>query len=333
MIITSAQPSFPTLALNDGRRMPILGLGCADFTRDVSLVRDAVYQAIKIGYRHFDTAYLYQTERAVGEGIQAAISEGLVKREDVFVTTKIWMYNLRRDDLIAQAKESNQALGLKYIDLLLIHGPLSFKKESEQLFLNYDFDGKPVLDAGVNIHTESWPAMEECVRMGLAKSIGVSNYTIDQLNKTLAHARIKPAVNQVESNPFLQQSDLLEFCKQHGIVLTAYSPFGGDVLPTDPNLSQDTSKRKLELAPLIWESETIKKMAEKHGKTIAQILLKIHVGRGVSVIPKTISVKRLMENADIFDFDLDPIDWSKIKALDSGRSMLPDFWRDSLRNA
>ena len=292
-----------------------------------------MYEGIKIGYRLFDTAYLYRTEKAVGEGIRKAIDEGLVKRDQVFVTTKIWMYNLKRDNLIDQAKTSNGALGLDYIDLLLIHGPIAMKKETEERYLNYDANGKPVLEQDVNIHTESWPAMEEVVAMGIAKSIGVSNYSIDQLDKTLAQAKIKPVVNQVESNPFLQQNELHAFCQKHGIILTAYSPFGGDFLPKDPNLPHDPDSAKRQLKPLIWGSETIKGIADKHGKTQAQILLKVHTGRGVIVIPKTIRKERLLENANIFDFELDPDDWSRIKTLDSDKSMLPDFWRESLKNA
>ena len=157
----TAKP-FPTLDLNDGRKIPVLGLGCMEWINDQALVRDTVYEAIKAGYRHFDTAYLYKTEALVGEGIRKAIDEGLVKREDIFLTTKIWMYNLKHDDLIAQAKESNAALNLGYIDLLLVHGPIPFQKPADLsvIFPTGD-DGKPLINADVDIHTETWAAMEE----------------------------------------------------------------------------------------------------------------------------------------------------------------------------
>ena len=157
----TAKP-FPTLDLNDGRKIPVLGLGCMEFVNDQSLVRDIVYEAIKVGYRHFDTAYLYNTEKLVGEGVKKAIDEGLVKREDVFVVTKIHTYHLKHDDLIAQAKESNDAIGLGYIDLLLIHGPFPFKKvDPNNPFFSVGPDGQPIMHDDVDIHTETWAAMEE----------------------------------------------------------------------------------------------------------------------------------------------------------------------------
>ena len=156
----------------------------------------------------------------MGQGIRRAISEGLVSRADIFVTTKIWLYNLKRDDLIAQARESNENLGLGYIDLLLIHGPLPFKKIDSNQFYSPGPDGQPLLAADVDIHRESWSAMEHVAGLGIARSIGVSNYSIKLLQKTLAHASIKPSVNQVECNPFFQQSTCwLQRTRSEGVKL------------------------------------------------------------------------------------------------------------------
>ena len=317
--------TFPTLDLNDGRKIPILGLGCMENVNEKSLVRDSVYEAIKQGYRHFDTAYLYRTEQLVGEGINKAIAEGLVTREEIFVTTKVWLFNLKRDDLIAQAKESNNNLGLGYIDLLLIHGAFAVNKPVHAAPINptnaltRKADGSVDVALDVDIIKESWPAMEEVVRLGIVKSIGVSNWHVPMLEQVCASASIKPAVNQIECNPFFQQKEIVECCKKNGIIVTAYSPFGGA-----PLSGAESNKEKNR--PL-WSDPTITAISEKHGKSVSQILLKFHVARNVTAIPKTIKKERLIENANIFDFELDEEDTKKLNALDSGRSSFSDIWR------
>ena len=321
--------AIPTLDLNDGRKMPVLGLGCMEFVNDKTAVRDIVYEAIKIGYRHFDTAY--KTEGLVGEGIKKAMNEGLVTREEVFVTTKIWMYNLKREDLIAQAHQSHASLDLGYIDLLLIHGPIPFRKTSEEALFPLKEDGSPDIRQDVDVHTESWGAMQDLVKEGITKSIGVSNYSIVQLEKTLAHASIKPAANQVESHPFLQQRELIDFCKSHGIVVTAYSPFGGVLRPLRPGEPENAQDNKAAVKQGLWDNEVIQGIAKKHGKTVSQVLLKFHVARGVSVIPKTIKKERLIENASIFDFELDDEDWKQLHSLDAGRSTMPAHFLQILK--
>lgn len=318
---------FPALDMNDGRKMPILGLGCMENVNDKSMVRDAVYEAIKLGYRHFDTAYVYRTEQLVGEGIKKAIDEGLVTREEIFVVTKISITNLRRDHLLAQGKESNDSLGLGYIDLLLIHGAFAVKKpEDPNVLFPRREDGSLELDDGVDIVAESWPAMEQLVADGITKSIGVSNWHPPMLERVCASAKIKPAANQIECNPFFQQKEITACCKKYGIIVTAYSPFGGVSSPVRPGFPADTNKNRDANQPILWTDPTITSIAEKHKKTVSQVLLKFHVARGVSVIPKTIKKERLKENADIFDFELDSEDLAKLETLDSGRYCAPDFW-------
>ena len=319
--------TFPTLTLNDGRKIPILGLGCLENVNDQSLIRDTVYEAIKQGYRHFDTAWIYKTERLVGEGIRKAIREGIVSRAEIFVTTKIWMFHLRHDDVIAQAKESNENLGLGYTDLLLVHGPVPFRKSEKYSFMPVKEDGSPDLYEDLDIHTETWGAMEEVQKMGIAKSIGVSNYDVRHLEKTIANAVIKPVVNQIEGNPFFQQRAIHEYCKKLGIVVTAYCPFGGAARkPRDGDLP-DFNKTAEENKKSMWEDETINQIARKHHKTVSQILLKFHVARGVCVIPKTIKKERLIENGSIFDFELDQEDLDRLIALESGKSCEPESFR------
>lgn len=316
---------IPLLKLNDGHSMPILGLGLAVGSKsfDPDVIVQAVMDAISIGYRHFDTAWFYKTERVLGQACRKAISDGIVTRDQLFITSKIWMFNLKRDYLIAQAKESNDNLGLGYIDLLLIHGPIPFKKLPDLNPTPFNDDGTPVMHHDLDIHTESWSAMEHVRELGICRSIGVSNYNTKQLEKTIAHCKVMPAVNEVESNPFLKQDQLLSLCRQHGIVMTAYSPFGGqDRKPTfgqtnDYNRNQDANKK------VLWEHEVINKIAVKHKKTVPQILLKFHVGRGVAVVPKSVSKGRMRENLSIFDFELDDEDWKSLQSLDDDRPCMP----------
>lgn len=329
IMATKTAATFPTLELNDGRKIPVLGLGCMEFVNDQALMRDAAYEAIKLGYRHFDIAWVYGTEQLVGQGIRKAIDDGLVTREEVFVTTKVWLTNLKPEDLIAQAKESNENIGLGYIDLLLIHGAAALNNPADpSVRFPKRADGSLDVNLDVDLVKESWPAMEQVVEMGIAKSIGVSNWYVPILERVCASAKIKPAVNQIESNPLLHQKEILAYCTKHGIIVTAYSPFGGTPpdpqppvgMPVDPKQNKETNR------PILWTDPTIAGIASKHGKSVPQILIKFHVARGVTVIPKTIKADRLKENADVFDFELDAEDIAKLDSLDSGRACGSDFW-------
>ena len=310
--------SIPDVKLVDGRSMPILGLGTysAERSGDREKTEEAVYQAIKLGYRHIDTAWVYQVEKEVGRGAKRAIDEGIVKREDLFIVTKIWMTNMTRDECIRQAKESNASLGLDYIDLLLIHWPspvVNFEKKLGGV-LPVGEDNKPVPLDDLDIHRETWPAMEETVKLGITKSIGVSNYNTRQLKELLEVAKIKPVNNQVECTPYLPQKKLIAFAKEHGITITAYSPFGGGPKETGGANLEETAVRKS-----LWEEEPVKTLAAKYNKTVNQILLRFHVERGVIVIPKTVTPSRLVENADIFDFSLSAEDLALLDSMENGR--------------
>ena len=223
---------------------------------------------------------------------------------------------MTRERLLAQAKKSNEKIGLGYIDLLLIHFPIPLKitgKYSWGVFL-IDDDGKPAVDNELDIHTETWPAMEETVRLGIVKSIGVSNYNTVLLRDFLKVAKIRPVTNQVECHPYIPKKKLIAFAKEHGITITAYSPFGSSPRPNEKGEFNPT-----EVRTLLWEDETIKKLAEKYNKTVHQILLRFHIDRGVIVIPKTVNKDRLVANADIFDFSLTPEDIASLEALENGK--------------
>lgn len=315
---------IPTVTLNNGMKMPILGLGTStpEKSEDRQQIARAVYDAISVGYRHIDTAWLYRVEDQVGNGVKQAIDEGLVKREDLFIVTKVWVWNLSRDALLRQTQESLANLQLDYVDCLLVHWPVPMKdlgRNPDSECFPIGSDGQPAFDESVDIHNETWPALEECVKRGWTKSIGVSNYSTQQIEELMKVAKIAPAVNQVESTPFLAQNKLKAVCDKYGIVLTAYSPLGQSSRP-----NKDGTWAPHPLRTALFSNEAIKSIAEKHSKTVGQILLKFHTDRGVAVIPKSVNKNRMAENTNIFDFSLDESDWKALAPLNTGWRSIPN---------
>ncbi|PNF24350.1 1,5-anhydro-D-fructose reductase [Cryptotermes secundus] len=287
-----------SVKLNNNRDIPVLGVGTlfAKQGEAEQLVKDA----IDIGYRHFDTAMAYQNEKEVGAGVRAKIAEGVIKREDIFITSKLWNTKHKRELVVDACKETVSKLGLEYVDLYLIHWPFAFK-DSEELWPK-DSDGKVQL--ADDDYVDTWKGMEECVKLGLARSVGISNFNTEQINRVLEVATIKPAVNQVECHPYLNQSKLIAFCKERGIVITAYCPLGS------PN-----SIAKADFpAPL--KDPTLQELASKYKKSVAQIILRYLIQHGTVPIPKSSNKNRLKENFDIFDFELSSADVAAIDALD-----------------
>jgi len=316
--------NIPTVKLNNGLEIPIVGLGTygSPQSGDREKIVQAVYDAISIGVTHIDTAWIYEVEDKVGEGVRKAIADGVAKREDIFVVTKIWCTNLKKEGVTRQARESLKNLGLDYVDCLLVHWPTPLKDDgsgiSDRVF-QVGPDGKAFFDNDTNIYTETWPAMEEIYNQGLAKSIGVSNFNTKQIEELMKTAKVTPVTNQVECTPFLPQTKLQKVCAQHEITLTAYSPFGGSPKPqSDGTLKDQDITLALRTHPII------KELADKYGKTVYQILLKFHTSRGVIVIPKTVTKERIIQNADIFDFELADEEIKSLEALgNGGRSVIP----------
>ncbi|XP_075973568.1 aldo-keto reductase 1B-like [Anticarsia gemmatalis] len=298
--------NVPRVKFNNGLTCPILGLGT--WQSNPGEVSRAVADAIDIGYRHIDGAHLYFNEKEVGEAIKEKIKQGVVKREDLFVTSKLWN-TYHRPDLVEKAvKISLSDLGLDYLDLYLIHWPMAYK-EGDNPF--------PLDDKGLAIpsdadYVDTWKAMEKLVQKGLVKSIGVSNFNSVQLTRILNVATIKPVTNQVECHPYLNQEKLFQFCKERDITLTAYSPLGSPQRPwAKPG------------EPHLLEDPRVTSMAKRLNKTPAQILIRYQIERGVIVIPKSVSKSRIEENFNVFDFELSKKDIEIINSLDCNGRLIP----------
>ncbi|XP_037585011.1 prostaglandin F synthase 1-like [Cebus imitator] len=295
--------------LNDGHFMPMLGFGTSA-PRKVAMsnVEEAVQVAIDVGYRHIDSAYLYLNEEAIGQAIRKKIANGTVKRKDIFYTTKLWG-TFSRPELVQRGLElSLQKLQLSYVNLYLIHYPVSLQPGKE--FIPMDSQGKIIFDT-VDL-CSTWEAMEKCKNTGLAKSIGVSNFNRRQLEMILNKPglKYKPVCNQVECHPYLNQSKLLEYCKSKDIVMTGYAALGSD--PGKEWVKTDN--------PVLLEDPVLNAIAEKHRRTPAQVALRYQLQRGVVVLAKSFTEKRIKKNFQICDFQLTPEDMKTIDGLNKNMS-------------
>ncbi|KAJ4960084.1 hypothetical protein NE237_019994 [Protea cynaroides] len=290
----------PVTNLNTGRKMPLLGMGTAAFPLAATeLVESSIVTAIELGYRHFDTASVYETEASLGRAISEAIRRGLIgSRDELFVTSKLWCGYAHPDFVLQGLHESLKDLGLGYVDLYLIHFPACLKRTQKSFLVNKD----NLLPLDVK---GTWAAMEECQRLGLARSIGVSNFSCKKLTGLLAHATIPPAVNQVEMHPLWQQRKLRECCTEKGIHVSAYSPLGG--------------KECLWGSSAVMDSVELKDIAQAKGKSIAQVCLRWAFEQGVSFLPKSFNKDRLKENMEIFDWKLSEEELQKISQLPQQR--------------
>ncbi|XP_059064492.1 non-functional NADPH-dependent codeinone reductase 2-like [Cryptomeria japonica] len=291
-----------TVTLNNGAKMPVVGFGLAEdnimigkVSAPVDHIKASVLSAIQVGYRTFDTASIYLTERALGESLKEAFERGLVSRQEVFVSSKLWGTDCYPQDVIPSLRKSLEALKLEYLDLYLIHWPLALRKGDMHRLLTAD-------DVVAMDIQGFWQAMESCIELGLARAIGVSNFSSKKINDILAFAKIPPAVNQVEMHPVWQQKKLREYCKSVNIHVSAWSPLGG------PGNSWGTNNT--------LDNPVIKEIAAKQSKTPAQLIayvaLRWGLENGVSVITRSFKPVRISQNFQVFDWKLDEEDHEKI---------------------
>ncbi|XP_042398293.1 deoxymugineic acid synthase 1-like [Zingiber officinale] len=289
------------------KAMPCIAMGTATFPWPTTFdeTRDAILQAIKIGYRHFDAASVYSSEWPLGEAVAEALRLGFIaSRDELFITSKLWVRDAHSHLVLPALQKSLRSLQLEYLDLYLIHFPISAKPEGPPL---------PILeDELMPLDISSvWAAMEECQTMGLTKSIGVSNFSIKKIEKLLSTATIPPVANQVEVNPLFQQKKLREFCKAKGIQLCAYSPLGA----RGTAWGQDW----------VMECEILQQIAKAKGKTLPQICLRWVYEQGDCVIVKSFNEKRLMENLDILDWELNEEERESISRIPQRRGNQSTF--------
>ncbi|KAJ9492314.1 hypothetical protein VN97_g931 [Penicillium thymicola] len=272
------------LKLNTGAEIPALGLGT--WQSKPGEVERAVFHAIKVGYRHIDAALCYGNENEVGQGIKQAIDAGIVKREDLFVTTKLWCsYHARVEEGLQQSLTD---LGLDYVDLYLMHWPLAMNhKGNHNIFPKLADGSRDIVHS--HSHVTTWKSMEKLVGTGKVKAIGVSNYSLQFLEELMPQATIVPAANQIENHPLLPQQEIVDFCNKAGIHITAYSPLGSTGSP-------------------LFTAEPIVAVAEKRGVTPATVLLSWHIARGSSVLAKSVTPARIEANrADLIHLDAEDL--------------------------
>ncbi|KAL1505964.1 hypothetical protein ABEB36_005407 [Hypothenemus hampei] len=289
----------PTVTLNNGLKIPIFGLGT--WKSKPGEVEQAVKDAIDIGYRHIDCAYVYGNEKEVGAALAAKFADGTVKREDIWITSKLWNSYHRPDLVEKNLRITLQDLQLEYLDLYLIHWPTGYKEDGE----NFPKDAAGNIIFSDVDYLDTWKAMEAVQKKGLVRTIGLSNFNKAQITRVFENATIKPSVLQIECHPYLNQSRLIEFARSKDLAITAYSPLGSPdrpwAQPGDPQLLED---------PKLVD------LAKKYKKSPAQILLRYQIDRGVITIPKSVTKSRIQQNFDIFDFKLAQEDIAYLNTFD-----------------
>lgn len=300
-----------TLVFKNNDTVPMVGLGT--WKSEPGDVYQAVIDAVEAGYRHIDCAPIYGNEREIGLALDHLFSAGTVHRHELFITSKLWNNAHRADQVLPALKSTLNDLQLDYLDLYLIHWPVALKngvvfpEKGEDIFAP---DELPL--------SETWLGMEQAQKNGLARHIGVSNFSLEKLKKISDKANVKPELNQIELHPYLQQEKMLRWCHDNGILLTAYAPLGSR--DRHPSMKGDNE-------PSLLENPVINQIAGNHGMTPAQVLINWAVARGTIVIPKSVHKGRIIENLKAIDFELTADEMLKIEQLDRHfRYVTGSFW-------
>ncbi|XP_076813057.1 aldo-keto reductase family 1 member B1-like [Clavelina lepadiformis] len=297
-----------SVKLNTGYDMPILGLGT--WKSDKKKVQKAVEYALECGYQHLDCAYRYLNEEEVGAGIKNKINDKTVKREDIFVTDKLWCNSHKPEDVRPALMKTLESLQLEYLDLYLIHWPMGFQKRGTEAFPK-DENGKVLFDD--TDYVDTWKAMEDLQKEGLVRSIGVSNFNQFQINRILKECSVIPAVNQFEIHPSLTGESLVNYCQEKCIAVTGYCPLGCGDRPWGMKADD----------PVLLKDPKLLEIAAKSNKTAAQVALRYLVQRNIIAIPKSVTPERIRQNFQIFDFNLCEVDMKAINKMNTNSRICP----------
>ncbi|KAI1147276.1 NADP-dependent oxidoreductase domain-containing protein [Nemania diffusa] len=294
-----------TFTLNNGVKIPALGFGTFANEGAKGETYKAVQCALQVGYRHLDCAWFYLNESEVGEAVRDFLRETpSVKREDLFITTKVWNHLHEPADVEWSLENSLQNFGLDYIDLFIVHWPIAAERNADYS-VKLGADGKYVVNRALTADPEpTWRAMEALLARGKTRAIGVSNWTVAGLEQLLGFARVKPQVNQIEVHPFLPNAALVAYCQARDILVEAYSPLGSqDQVPT-------TGEK-------VRTDRTLNAVADRSGHTLAQVLLAWGLRRGYVVLPKSSTPSRIASNARVPEISDD--DFAAVQAVADGR--------------